>query len=679
MNRTYNSITSLFASVLVALGAVSCSQELEDPAVAGKPELPVVVNDAEGAVKGEILIKFKPEVEKMLDDAGVTRAIGSNAAASSVSGVPSVDEVLKIFGTYNVERVFPLDRSAEARSRKSGLHLWYHVSFDESADLEQVAKDLSRLGEISKIEFNHEIKRNVSAKPVPVAAVQKSSSPRISTYPAFDDPQLGKQWHFINDGDTDFLANLVAGADVNCDEAWKICTGNPEIIVAVLDEGIDITHPDLQANLWVNEDEIYRSNEDNDGNGYAGDVYGYNFSRMSGVITCDNTTDVGHGTHVAGTIAAVNNNGIGVCGIAGGDGTPGSGVKLMSIQTFCGNYGTSDLNQARGIKYAADNGAVILQCSWGYVSPEANPLMYGRVGPGTDEAYKAAAPLMVEAFDYFIYNAGSPDGPIDGGVVIFASGNENAAESGYPAAYGDYISVSAMTGDFTPASYTNWGPTVDVTAPGGDAHYHQSSEGAVLSTLPVHMGSYGYLEGTSMACPHVSGVAALGLSYAARIGKHFTGTEYRDLILKSVRNIDEHLVGQKLFYYNYNFVGDTHPELVDIGRIYNGKMGRGYIDAKLMLENVAGMGRDLILSNVYMQAGESRDVNFAGCFKGGSSDSYTVSVGDTSVATAEIAGGKVRIKANANGRTVYTVKSSSGESHEAYITVRDNAGGNGWL
>ena len=114
------------------------------------------------------------------------------------------------------------------------------------------------------------------------------------------------------------MSKSIAGADVQCEEAWDLSTGDPSIIVAILDEGVCLTHPDLKENLWVNEDEIENSNEDNDGNGYAGDRHGYNFVTGSGRITWDDAYDTGHGSHVAGVIAARNNNGEGISSIAGG-------------------------------------------------------------------------------------------------------------------------------------------------------------------------------------------------------------------------------------------------------------------------------------------------------------------------------------------------------------------------
>ena len=140
----------------------------------------------------------------------------------------------------------------------------------------------------------------------------------------------------------EFIKGTYVGYDVNCKEAWEKCTGDLSIIVAVLDEGLMYTHEDLKDNMWVNplETEV-GGNTDADGNGYRGDRHGYNFVSDTGLISWGDPGDSGHGTHVASTIAAVNNNEIGVGGVAGGDGTSDSGVKIMSCQIFAGNKGAT--------------------------------------------------------------------------------------------------------------------------------------------------------------------------------------------------------------------------------------------------------------------------------------------------------------------------------------------------
>lgn len=135
-----------------------------------------------------------------------------------------------------------------------------------------------------------------------------------------------------------------AGADINAQDAWAITAGNPGVVVAIVDQGVKYTHPDLAANMWINTQEKNgATGADDDGNGYIDDIYGYNFVTRGAVswdrevwVGGENKGDSGHGTHVAGTVAAVNNNGVGVCGVAGGTGR-NDGVKLMSCQIFSGN------------------------------------------------------------------------------------------------------------------------------------------------------------------------------------------------------------------------------------------------------------------------------------------------------------------------------------------------------
>jgi subtilisin family serine protease len=287
----------------------------------------------------------------------------------------------------------------------------------------------------------------------------------------------------------------VAGADINLFNAWDYTTGSPEVVVAIIDGGIDYTHEDIAANMWVNQSEGNGTpSVDDDNNGFKDDIHGYNFVANIGKLVPND-----HGTHVAGVIAAVTNNGKGVSGIAGGNGQSGSGVRLMSCQIFVDEddpYSeNAGQNGAPAIKYAADNGAVICQNSWGY--PTLTEI------PASDKA----------AIDYFIQYAGIDEsgrqtGAMRGGIVIFAAGNENRAVAA-PANYEKVVAVSSIAPDFRKAYYSNFGSWIDLAAPGGDVQSF-GNKGTILSTI---VDGYGYMQGTSMACPHVSGVAALVLSY----------------------------------------------------------------------------------------------------------------------------------------------------------------------
>jgi hypothetical protein len=339
--------------------------------------------------------------------------------------------------------------------------------------------------------------------------------------------------------------------DINVKDAWQYCTGDPSIIVAVIDEGVDYTHEDLKANMWVNKGEIADNGIDDDGNGYTDDVHGYNHC-AGGKLSWDDD----HGTHVAGTVAAVNNNGKGVCGVAGGDGS-GNGVRIMSSQLLSGSVKGDYTTSSLAIKYAADNGAVIAQCSWGYDAEEGD----------SDAKYRKYTGVEFDAIRYFQGVKNSD--VLDGGLVIFAAGNDDFNHSGYPAGYRDFISVAATGCDGMPAYYTNYGPGVNICAPGGDQKIHGNA-GGVLSTLPNNR--YGYKQGTSMACPHVSGVAALGLSYAKKLGKRFSLEEFTSMLLLSTNNIEPILATNAEMQFKYS-----------------GMMGTGSIDALRMLMNVEGV------------------------------------------------------------------------------------------
>ncbi|MBR4968827.1 MAG: S8 family serine peptidase, partial [Alistipes sp.] len=373
----------------------------------------------------------------------------------------------------------------------------------------------------------------------------------------------------------------------------------------------------------------------------------------------------------------------------GGDGSANSGVKVMVCQIFSGNVSTGLLNVVRAMKYAADNGAVVMQCSWGYVSGAVHEYEWGPAGYASEEEWIAGSPIEKEALDYFINNAGSPNGVIEGGVAVFAAGNEFAPMAGYPGAAEYCVSVAATAADFTPATYTNYGPGTTISAPGGDQdyyfdYYNENSRkyveaGCILSTLPYHISKsgYGYMEGTSMACPHVSAVVALGLSYATKLRKHFKAEEIRELLYdaQNVTPIDSYMTGYKNFCRYVADIGPIQPNQIPLAP-FKGQMGAGQVNAAKFLAAIEGKGVAMHFPNVLVKVGAITAVAPAMYFKEGESLTYTVDIADTAIATCEIKDGKALFSGLKSGATTASITASNGEKHAFNITIRKS---NGWL
>lgn len=452
-----NNIFSHSIFLLAFVSLFSCSREEKFIASEVKPEEIFGESLPDYDLLPQMNIKVDEDLsaslEKATDDAGFV----------NLDGFPQ----LKAQGVVKMRRLFPSAGEFEQRTREAGLHRWYQLSYDESQTMTKAASGLHLPG-VDEIEYCP--KMVIVGNP---EVVEYTAATKASGFSVFDDPMLSGQWHYYNNGSA---ASSVSGCDINVVPVWKNYSAyakySGDIIVGVVDGGIDYRHEDLKDNMWHNPNKT------------GDNIYGYNFAAKSYAIHPED-----HGTHVAGTIAAVNNNGLGVCGVAGGDAQRGiKGAKLMSCQIFDGNNQGSG---AEAIKWSADNGAVISQNSWGYTTLNTTPAS------------------LREAVDYFIKNAGTDSngkqvGPMKGGIVIFAAGNENRDYSGND--YSKILNVSSVGADYKRAYYSNFGAWCDIIAPGGDV----KKGNQVLSTLPDN--KYGKMQGTSMACPHVSGVAALALA-----------------------------------------------------------------------------------------------------------------------------------------------------------------------
>ena len=618
-----------FSAVCAALAVASACERQDSPEEIVESSGPIIINESPAAIKGELILKLKGTA---------TRAAGSSEDASI--GTKEVSEVLAQTGKFRLERLFPECGRFEARTHSEGLDTWYIANFDKTLETSDVVNQLKRCGSVESIEYSLPVVMSdtegggfLSAAPMALSASRKETFP-------FNESRMVQQmqWHYNNTGSI-FGSTGLVGADADVWAAWKLCAGNPDVIVAVIDQGVKPDHEDLADNMWINKGEIPGNGIDDDGNGYVDDVYGFNFVDNKGTITTSSA--LSHGTHVAGTIAAVNNNGIGVNGIAGGSGNK-DGVRIMTLQTLgaseSGASGSGLGGIVRAMKYAADNGAVICQNSWGY-----NQKLSWNAW--TRSAFSA----LRRAIDYFVKYAGVDEngeqiGPMKGGIVIFAAGNEGVNYQSFPAADKSVVSVASYSYTGAAAYYTNYGSWVDISAPGGDT-YLDSNYGGVYSTGVKEDGTSGYvyMQGTSMACPHVSGACALAVSYYYGRDKRMglTPDKLRSALLSSARPINANL---------------SAP--------YVGNMGVGMLDTYRLLQYMDYLGE---IPDQTVAAGQTKTVGLSEYFPSVQVLSYAVS--DPKVVKASLSDGVLTIEGLTRGTAEVTVSDGNSLFKTIKVTV----------
>ena len=448
-----------FAALLAAATFVSCTLQESYESV---PEADPMDSVAEAGIPGKANVFVSDELAEMLEEAAQS---GTLITKSS-----SLNSALEELGIARMYRLFPHAGEFEPRTRAEGLHRWYTVEYSDETPKTKAQNYMKTLPGFEIVE--------------PVLRIKTDDFNDLSH----------ELWGLEN--------NTNPAIDINVIPVWNEFTvGSADVIVSVVDNGVDLNHEDLRDNCLT--------------------------SGHYNAVDESNTIFPGdHGTHVAGTIAAVGNNGKGIVGVAGGDKANGkSGVKIMSCQIFKNTTsGTASGSSANAIKWGADHGAVISQNSWGYT--------FDNDGDGkiTGEELKAALAVKTlasdkAAIDYFIKYAGCdnagnqlPKSPMKGGVVIFAAGND-AITNAAPGEYEKVIAVGSIAMDGSKSSFSNYGPYVDICAPGT----------SIMSTIPNDQ--YAKMNGTSMACPHVSGVAALLVSYFG--GPGFTNEMLKEKLLGS--------------------------------------------------------------------------------------------------------------------------------------------------
>ena len=611
MNKT---ITALMAA---AMTLAACTKDFQESTSFQQETLAEkLVGGAAGEiVPGSLLVKLDENSTRKIMEGGFEEISGE-----LLDGVQAISFSPAIPAT---------PKNAEV-ARKYGLHQWFNIKFDAQIKPEAVAAKVAKSSMVRSVQYNRLIQPIRDGEVQPFVPQPLTRADGNSGFP-FNDPFAEHQWNLYNDGS---IKGSVAGADVGVKDAWRLTGGDPSVVVAVFDCAVAYRHEDLADAVWKNQAEMDgESGVDDDGNGFIDDKYGFNFVNcfainsdyVNGKLDGNAQTAVkgqplnsnkgtGHGTHVAGIIGATNGNGKGVSSIAGGTGN-GDGVRLMTCQIYEGSSYCVDAQAAAAFIYAADNGACIAQCSYGHHNIITSDFDYINGNDDVD-----GSPLENAALRYFLDPANSNHESLEGNIAVFASGNHSNPYSAYPGALPYVLSVTAFGNNYLPGGYTNYGPGCKIAAPGGEyGNIKGDYSGMILSTGVSGAASpspgvvtdkgenrnYVYMQGTSMACPHVSGVVALGISYAKKLGKKFTREDMTSLLLSSVNDLDSFNKGGTREFIKSNVDGTQETVQIDMNR-YKGQMGTGSVDAWKFLMAIEGT------PSVMVQAGEKARIDLSG-------------------------------------------------------------------
>ncbi|TAD86200.1 MAG: hypothetical protein EA000_08305, partial [Oscillatoriales cyanobacterium] len=415
----------------------------------------------------ELLVKLSPQASEATIQSDLFAANGAIEVENLVPPSPPSNAINSAFtsGTFFSRSAFQFGNftlpNLNVDSTQEQLPQWRLVKIAANADLQQVKENLDRDPRVAAVELNYTVSIDQFSNNFNFSQLFNN----VSILDTPSDPRLNELWGLNNTAQTGGRFD----ADIDAPEAWDIQKGSKNVVVAVVDTGVDYNHQDLAANIWRNTGEIAGDGIDNDGNGYKDDVRGYNFINNN-----NNPTDIdSHGTHVAGTIGAVGNNNIGVVGVS-------QNVSIMPLMVFQrypdGKLGAPTDALVKAINYATQKGAKVINASYG--------------GSSFSQAQKDAI----------------ADANKKGVLFVAAAGNDaknNDTVAHYPSNYDlpNIIAVAATTDSDLVAFFSNYGNnSVDLGAPGQ----------SILSTIPGNQ--YGFKSGTSMAAPHVAGAAALLLA-----------------------------------------------------------------------------------------------------------------------------------------------------------------------